>query len=55
MNGVRVDLNQDFNVSGEKMMFPGDIKGSAGNVINCRCTVAQIPKRDSKGRLIRKK
>lgn len=35
MNGERVALNKDFDVSGEKMSYPGDPKGSAGNVINC--------------------
>jgi len=52
MNQVKVGVDEAFNVSGQKMMFPGDPKGSAGNVINCRCTVAIIPKRDSRGNLI---
>jgi len=34
-----VPLNQDFNVSGEYLEYPGDPKGSAGNIINCRCAV----------------
>ncbi len=53
MNGVRVDVDKDFDVSGEEMEYPGDPKGSAGNTINCRCTVAQIPKRDKNGKLVR--
>ena len=53
MNGVKVPLDTNFDVSGENLLFPGDPKGSAGNVINCRCTVAQIPKRDSNGKLVR--
>ena len=53
MNGVRVDENEPFNVSGEELMFPGDPKGSAGNVINCRCTHALVPKLDRNGRIIR--
>lgn len=32
--------NEPFIVGGEPMDFPGDSKASAGNVINCRCTVA---------------
>ena len=52
MNGVRVPLNKPFIVSGEEMMFPGDPKGSAGNTINCRCTVAQVVRRDSLGNII---
>ena len=52
MNGKRVPLNEPFIVSGEKMMFPGDPNGSAGNTINCRCTVAQVVRRDSSGAII---
>lgn len=37
------------------MEGPGDVHATAGNVINCRCTLAFRGKRDSKGRLIRKK
>jgi hypothetical protein len=51
-NGQRVAENTTFNVGGEKLRFPGDPRGSAGNVINCRCTVAMIPVRDSGGNLI---
>jgi hypothetical protein len=38
----------------EQMTGPGDPKASAGNVINCRCTRAPIPKRDAQGNLIEK-
>jgi len=43
MNGVQVPLDDPFTVPmsnglQEKMMFPGDPAGSAGNVINCRCS-----------------
>ena len=31
--------NQPFDVGGEKLRFPGDPLGSAGNVINCRCVL----------------
>lgn len=55
MNGVKVPLKETFNVSGEDMLYPGDPKGSSGNVINCRCSVAQVPKRDSNGKVIRKR
>ena len=55
MNGVRVLLDETFDVSGEDMLYPGDPKGSAGNVINCRCTVGQVPKRDKFGNVIRKR
>jgi uncharacterized protein with gpF-like domain len=53
MNQVKVPLEDAFNVSGEKLMFPGDPNGSGGNVINCRCSVAQVVRRDSDGNIIR--
>ena len=37
MDGVRVAMNEMFNVDGEMMEFPGDPNASAGNIINCRC------------------
>jgi uncharacterized protein with gpF-like domain len=52
MNRVKVPLNKPFNVSGEKLMFAGDPKGSAGNVINCRCSIAQVVRRDSNGNIM---
>lgn len=54
MNGKRVGLNDKFNVSGQDLAYPGDPEGSAGNVINCRCSVAVVPARDSNGDLIPK-
>ena len=36
------------------MAGPGDVHASAGNVCNCRCTLAFRAKRDANGRLIRK-
>ncbi len=36
------------------MTGPGDVQASAGNVCNCRCTLAFSAKRDENGRLIRK-
>ena len=58
MNGVKVGQNEYFNVQGELLEYPAaPIKkdgtpSSAGNVIQCRCTTALIPKRDSNGRLM---
>lgn len=52
MDAVRVDYDKPFNVSGEMLEFPGDPKGSAGNVINCRCSAAVVPKRDSEGNIV---
>ncbi len=44
MNGTRVPIGMPFMVptkygGKEPMMHPGDPNGTAGNVINCRCTV----------------
>jgi hypothetical protein len=52
-NGQRRPEKEAFNVGGERLMYPGDPNGSAANVINCRCTIAVIPKRGKGGRLIR--
>lgn len=37
-DGQQVDINDPFIVGGEALMYPGDPDGSAGNVINCRCS-----------------
>ena len=58
MNGVVVPVDEPFTVpsktGGEQVMFAGDPKGSAGNIINCRCANALKPRRDKNGKLIRK-
>ena len=33
-----VKINEPFIVGGEELMFPGDPRGSAWNIVNCRCT-----------------
>ena len=33
-----IPIDEPFNVGGELLMHPGDPSGSAGNIINCRCT-----------------
>lgn len=38
-HGQIVDLNEAFDVGGEKLMYPGDPNGSPENIINCRCTM----------------
>jgi hypothetical protein len=35
-----IPMDQDFIVGGEAMARPGDPRGSAGNVIRCRCVLA---------------
>lgn len=37
-DGQRVPLGTPFTVDGEHLMRPGDPAGSAGNVIQCRCS-----------------
>jgi hypothetical protein len=38
-----ISLDGLFEVGGELLNYPGDLRGSAGNVINCRCCVAMVP------------
>lgn len=46
VDGKTILLDQEFNVGGYKMDRPGDPRGGAGNVINCRCVLTYVP-RDS--------
>lgn len=46
MNGKVVGLEDNFTVHGKPMLYPGDPKGGADNLCNCRCTVAYIPSAD---------
>ena len=41
-DGQVVDMDQPFIVDGERLRYPGDPSGSAGNIINCRCGVSHI-------------
>lgn len=36
--GDPIDVEETFVVDGEELQYPRDPSGSAGNVINCRCT-----------------
>jgi len=54
LNNTMVSQNELFTVGDSKMKYPGDKNGSAKEVINCRCTYAFKPKRDSEGNLILK-
>lgn len=38
-DGQVVNRDEDFTVDGEQLAYAGDPSGSAGNIINCRCTV----------------
>lgn len=64
VDGQTVDEGKKFKVPKYKknviigydyMAGPGDPTASAGNVINCRCSMATVAKRDVNGRLIPKK
>jgi len=54
MNGVKVDADKPFFVSGEELEYPGAPNGKAGNIINCRCKVVFTVKEDADGLPIRK-
>lgn len=58
MDGTVIGFDERFIVPSTKtidaMLYPGDPAASAGNLCNCRCTVAMIPKRDAEGQLIRR-
>ena len=45
-DGQVVDLDGKFTVGGESLECPGDPDGSAGNNINCRCTLAYNVKKE---------
>lgn len=55
MDGQVVDFGDDFTDprSGEQIEYPLAPGGSAAMVINCRCSYIVVPKRDSRGQLIR--
>ena len=53
MDGAKVKKGEDFMVSGEPLSFPGDPKGSAGNIINCRCVLMYERNRSNEIRLNR--
>jgi len=43
-DGLRVKIDESFEVSGESLRYPGDPRGSTGNIINCRCFIIPIKK-----------
>jgi hypothetical protein len=38
-DGQKVGMNESFDIGGEALQYPGDPAGSAGNVINCLCSM----------------
>jgi hypothetical protein len=59
MNGVKVPqdgvfvFNESDLFGADKLEYPGDPKGKAGNLVNCRCSVGIVPKRDENGNLVK--
>ena len=51
LQGVKIEMEDVF---ANGCAFPGDPNGSAKETINCRCTIALVPKRDASGRVVRK-
>lgn len=41
-DGQRVDGDEEFEVGGESLAYPGDPNGSPENICNCRCVVGYI-------------
>ena len=56
MHLKRVPDGEPFEVPSrngiELLQFPGDPKGSAGNIIQCRCSMIKVVKRDSNGNIV---
>jgi hypothetical protein len=38
-DGQTIPLDDDFDIGGEPMAYPGDPKGTPGNVCNCLCSI----------------
>ena len=45
-NGQTVGMDEDFTVGGRPMAYPGDPRGGAANVINCRCVLIYVTPED---------
>ena len=41
-DGQVVGIDEDFEVDGESLQYPGDPNGSGENVINCRCSILPV-------------
>lgn len=60
IGGVTIPIDQAFLLgsrttgnASDSLQFPGDPSGNPADIINCRCTLGFIPKRDSDGLPIR--
>jgi hypothetical protein len=55
LDGVVQELDKPYYVGGsDYLQYPGDTKGQPADTINCRCTLAYIPRRDKDGLVILK-
>lgn len=52
MDNVTVDAEEDFIVGGSRMAYPGDQKGPAEEVVNCRCRIVYTSKKNPDGSLM---
>ena len=43
-HGEEVPSDGLFVMTGEELEYPGDGRGSAGNIVNCRCTMTAVLK-----------
>ena len=43
-DGQTIEMDAEFEVGDEHLFFPGDPKGSAGQIINCRCATLYWPR-----------
>lgn len=52
-DGQTAAKEENFKMAdGSLLLYPGDPKGSAHQVINCRCSYSFVPRRDNNGMLI---
>jgi len=45
-NGQVRQMDEDFSINGAQMKYPGDPRGGAKNVVNCRCVVVYVDEED---------
>lgn len=53
-HGQTVALEEPYVVSGERLFYPADPRGSGPNIIGCRCGQKFEARRDPNGRVLRK-
>lgn len=43
LDGQVIGMDQEFNVGGQSARYPGDLRLSAGQSVQCRCTLSYLP------------